>query len=82
MRVTAPDVVLDRLPVPRQDVIDHAGRLGGRQARRARHPVDEVEVMHRLILRLRSLNAKFLPVSGQKLGIRANKAEPIRSRWG
>ena len=67
MRVTAPYVVVDRLAVPGQDVLDYPGRLGGRQARGTGHPLDEIAVVHRPIVHRFRLTAKFLPEFGQEL---------------
>jgi hypothetical protein len=47
--MTAPNVVLDRLLEPGDDIIDHAGSLGWGQSGRAGHPVDEFGLAHRVI---------------------------------
>ena len=70
MRVAAPDIVLDGLAVPGQDVRHDPGRLGGRQARRAGHPVDQLTVKHPANTAAReAASAKFLPEYGQELEV-------------
>ena len=71
MRMPAPHVILERLAIPGQHVIDYPGSLRRRQARGVSHPVDEVAV-HRPIVLHHALDAKFLPEFGQNSGIRTH----------
>src|SRR5580765_5619628 len=65
VRVPAPDVVLDRLAVKGDDVVDDARRDAGRQAGRGDDAFHKIRVGHSSMMRDRPAKSKHLPGIGQ-----------------